>query len=910
MGACSPSGIRAGGASTTLSVDPELFHRLARRIARASYLSLPSARGISTVDFATVIEWSGILNSCELQYLDDFVGATVRAIVDVLWLGSVMRATTAEEYLHYLNSVDALITNLLSQGRQLPSTNEQPHPPKVVHRLLANRLGTILIERKVVSALKAGTLRLLNVEVATLRIVSYWLALAPDRVASANPGWIAVKGLMRDHKIDISVAELLADQRVSFRYQIDWWLLLQASSAKQDVKDEVRALATSVLRVSTCCGGFLKLIRGIKAAVAVSPISPSRRGAGRSRRPSAPSLLRTFTRAITLELGSRLQNHVAVELQNALRSMPRHLKGVVSNRSCDRVDVTIRETICLRILSAVCDAFEQLSRPTEPTTEEILCCLVMHSLLPTPSKSVDTPVEDDDHESNSSVSSKDSAMVSSLGDGRFRRHEKVSSPRPTQLTDEEHLDGPSYAEALGVLVEVYSLSINSRVSWSTMCRDIRWLSEYSVRRLEDVVDAVRRIDHIGTGRASLSEVVDEDATGEMKQNWSKLARRFCTLVDRLAGRGSTLVLEADRLSFDLAESFGRCQRLVMQLDAENIVSFAKELGVPMEEVDPQTAVLSTLRGPGRAKAGVLAKSLPSCLPLPKLSSRHQLSPEGSSSESDSPLSKGPQRSGPGPSPRNSSAPNRGRTVHSSLQSKADRTATIFDFPSIIRGSLPAPNGEESDPVREAVRQSTSFEFTADPRVETSTFPTGPAFDRSFGSPTRGDLRERLNDVTCDATNLESSALLAMLREQRELNKSLLDELRQSREQFVAAVAARDRDQVVAEAVDAAHRDRERHMQALKHDQFIKSLALIGTSLSPKKGQLKSSGRPGVVVPLTARPAVQTPMLQTLLARESLRRSYNGDSAPTSYVTTSRTDYNKSNLRAMDNLFDNIKVNEA
>lgn len=43
-----------------------------------------------------------------------------------------------------------------------------------IARLLANRLGTALIERKIVYALKAGTLRSLNVDAATLRIVSYW----------------------------------------------------------------------------------------------------------------------------------------------------------------------------------------------------------------------------------------------------------------------------------------------------------------------------------------------------------------------------------------------------------------------------------------------------------------------------------------------------------------------------------------------------------------------------------------------------------------------------------------------------------------------------------------------------------------------------------------------------------------
>ncbi|EEQ97524.1 hypothetical protein Pmar_PMAR004029 [Perkinsus marinus ATCC 50983] len=276
MGACAPSGISN---STTLSVDPDLFTRLARRITRTCRVSYPSARGVSTVDFASIIEWAGILNNCEMQCLDDLVGATVRAVGDVLWQGTAMTAQTADEF-----------------GRQPPKTKAM-HPPKVVHRLLANRLGTALIERKIVYALKAGILRSLNVDAATLRIVSYWLSLAPERITSTHPGWIAVKGLMRDHKINLSVAELLSGQR-------------------------------------------------------------------------------------------------EINKAQALRALPKPLKTVVRSRVCETVDSPTREAVCLEILSALCDAFEQLSRPAQtPTTDDIICCLVMHSLLQ-PSREVGTGKED------------------------------------------------------------------------------------------------------------------------------------------------------------------------------------------------------------------------------------------------------------------------------------------------------------------------------------------------------------------------------------------------------------------------------------------------------------------------------------------------------------------------------------
>ncbi|KAF4737727.1 hypothetical protein FOZ63_029600, partial [Perkinsus olseni] len=505
MGACAPSGMSN---STTLSVDPDLFTRLARRIARTCRVSYPSARGVSSVDFATVIEWSDILSNCEMQHLDDLVGATVRAIVDILWQSLVITAHTAEEYLHYLTSVDALVTNLLSQGRQPPSADDQPHPPKVVHRLLANRLGTALIERKIVHALKAGTLRSLNVEAATLRIVSYWLSLSPERVTSSHPGWVAVKGLMRDHKIDLSVAELLSGQRVSFRYSIDWWKLLQTAFAKQDSVDEVRALATSVLRVAACCGGFLKLIQHIDAANVdgMAANSPSKRPSKRSRKEKA-TLLKTFARSLTLELGSRLQNHLVLELQNALRSLPRNLKAVVSTRVCDTVDIATRETVCLKILSAVCDAFEQLSRSADAlATEEIICCLVMHFLLHSEQRTGSREESPKRRDAARSETSDDNEETQSGG----------LTPRSSSG---EKNEGHIYAAALTVLTEdlqVYRLSIDSRASWSPLCRDISWLSTYAALRLKDVIEAVRDGSFHADGTIAVSRMVEEDTSGTMK----------------------------------------------------------------------------------------------------------------------------------------------------------------------------------------------------------------------------------------------------------------------------------------------------------------------------------------------------------------------------------------------------------
>ncbi|KAF4669459.1 hypothetical protein FOL46_001456 [Perkinsus olseni] len=878
MGACAPSGMSN---STTLSVDPELFTRLARRIARTCRVSYPSARGVSSIDFATVIEWSDILSNCEMQHLDDLVGATVRATVDILWQSLVITAHTAEEYLHYLTSVDALVTNLLSQGRQPPLADDQPHPPKVVHRLLANRLGTALIERKIVHALKAGTLRSLNVEAATLRIVSYWLSLSPERVTSSHPGWVAVKGLMRDHKIDLSVAELLSGQRVSFRYSIDWWKLLQTAFAKQDSINEVRALATSVLRVAACCGGFLKLIQHINAADVngMAANSPSKGPSKRSRK-EKPTLLKTFARSLTLELGSRLQNHLVLELQNALRSLPRNLKAVVSTRVCDTVDIATRETVCLKILSAVCDAFEQLSRSADAlATEEIICCLVMHFLLHSKHKTgsgEESPRRRDTARSETSDNNGES---------------QSGEPTPRSSSGEKN-EGHTYAAALTVLTEVYRLSIDSRASWSPLCRDISWLSTYAALRLKDVIEAVRDGSFHADGTITVSRMVEEDTSGTMKASWSRLAKRFCTLVDRLASRGATLVLEADR-----------CQRIVMQVDAENIVSFAKELGVggtwpllppgmhactpasqlPMKEVTPEAA-MDVLRRASHEKKSLLRNSLPSCL--------YQRG--GTSSGSDSPAPMGSTSL-----ERTGDSPIRSRSrVRSAMHSKADRTSHMFDFSSsVVRRSFPTEVAQ-TEPPREAVRESASFELGTNPRPSDMTLPV-----------LRDDSPARASQPSAILEGTDTAALLAMLREQRDLNKSLLEELRQSREQFAAAITARDQEQVVVEAVDAAQRDRERQLQAMKHEQYLKSLSRIGTTLSPGKAR-HPSNRSGIAGSLTARPAVETPMLKTLLQREALWRPLDGDSAPTSYVTTSRTDYNVSNLRAMDNLFDDMRRGDA
>lgn len=76
------------------------------------------------------------------------------------------------------------------------------------------------------------------------------------------------------------------------------------------------------------------------------------------------------------------------------------------------------------------------------------------------------------------------------------------------------------------------------------------------------------------------------------------------------------------------------------------------------------------------------------------------------------------------------------------------------------------------------------------------------------------------------------------------------------------------------------------MQALKHAQYLKSLSRIGTTLSTGKGDFSQcfilwsswanisagrlSSKPNYNTgPVTARPAVETPMLSALLQRRAL-----------------------------------------
>ncbi|KAF4718671.1 hypothetical protein FOZ62_006915, partial [Perkinsus olseni] len=206
---------------------------------------------------------------------------------------------------------------------------------------------------------------------------------------------------------------------------------------------------------------------------------------------------------------------------------------------------------------------------------------------------------------------RDAARSETSDDNEENQSGELTPRSSSGEKNERHI----YAAALTVLTEVYRLSIDSRASWSPLCRDISWLSTYAALRLKDVIEAVRDGSFHADGTIAVSRMVEEDTSGTMKASWSRLAKRFCTLVDRLASRGSSLVLEADRLSFDLAESFGRCQRIVMQVDAENIVSFAKELGLPMKEVTPEAA-MEVLRRAGHEKTRLLRNSLPSCLYQP------------------------------------------------------------------------------------------------------------------------------------------------------------------------------------------------------------------------------------------------------------------------------------------------------
>ncbi|KAF4757011.1 hypothetical protein FOZ63_008333, partial [Perkinsus olseni] len=223
--------------------------------------------------------------------------------------------------------------------------------------------------------------------------------------------------------------------------------------------------------------------------------------------------------------------------------------------------------------------------------------------------------------------------------------------------------------------------------------------------------------------------------------------------------------------------------------------------LPMKEVTPEAA-MEVLRPAGHEKTRLLRNSLPSCLPLPHLPSRYRLSPEDTSSGSDSPAPMGSASPDmPGDSPIKSRS-----EVRSTMHSKADRTMNMFDFSStVVRRSFPAEVAQ-TEPLREAVRESASFELGTNPRPGGMTLPVLPD-----DSPARASQPSAILEGT------DTTTLLTMLREQRDLNKSLLEELRQSREQFAAAITARDQEQVVAEAVNAAQRDRERQLQALKHE---------------------------------------------------------------------------------------------